>query len=273
MLPPHHASPLPSSKTGETRLIFPGGGIYALWQLGVVKALQQAYDLKQSSLSVSGASAGSIAAVMAICGVDQDSAVECAVKLADEACVFTRPGGLRGIWGNLIERWLDELLPGDCHTTCSGRVHISVTSLTTTFTPLRRHVVSTFHTKKDLIDACLTSVHIPFFIDGCFSHEYRGERCLDGSLLFFLQNAAWCKSDELGENKGAYVFNHCNDKVLMARKWGFIETVSKDAFLDMFSLGYEYGLQWSKRRQKHRPPARLERVWSYQDPADCLYVS
>jgi hypothetical protein len=265
MLPPPTNSSLPLSKAGETQLIFPGGGVYFWWQAGVVKALQQSYDLTNSSLSISGASAGSIAAVMAICEVDQDNAMKCAIKLADEAGVFTRPGGLSGIWGGLIKRWLEELLPEDCHVICSGKVHISVTSLTVTLVPLHRHVINTFHSKSDLIDACLASVHIPFFIDGNFSHEYRGDRCLDGSILFVLHNSAWCKKDEFGENQGAYIFNHCHDKKLMEKKWGFLETISKDAFSEMFSLGHEYGLQWVKRQNKYRPPKKLESVWSYGD--------
>jgi hypothetical protein len=190
-------------------------------------------------------------------------AMQVAIRLADEAGVFTRAGGLSGVWGGLIERWLEELLPDDCHVTCSGRVHISVTSLTVTFMPLHRHVIDTFYSKKDLIDACLTSVHIPYFIDGHFCRKYRDVNCLDGSALFFLHNTAWSTCTEFGENRSAIIFDQCRDKKLMAKNWGFLETISKDSFAEMFSLGYEYGLRWVKARNKIlRPPTCLERVWA-----------
>jgi hypothetical protein len=255
----------PNASQNEQLLIFPGGGIYFWWQAGLVKALQQRYDLQKHSLSMSGASAGSISCVMAICNVDMDHGMEVALRLADEASVFTRPGGLSGVWGGLIEKWLKELLPDDCHLTCSGKVNISVTSLTVTLVPLHRHVINSFESKQDLIDACLTSVHVPYFIDGNFFRKYRGEKCLDGSLLFFMHSIPWRTSYELGENPGACIFNHCNDQKLMQRNWGFLQTIDKKSFAEMFSLGYQYGLRWVKRQKYSIPPTRPESVWRHGD--------
>jgi len=33
----------------------------------------------------------------------------------------------------------------------------------------------------------MTSVHIPFFLDGRAVRDFKGGACVDGSLLFFLQ--------------------------------------------------------------------------------------
>ena len=256
---------LPHVATEQEMLIFPGGGIYFWWQAGVVKALQRHYNMKNDNLTLSGASAGSISCVMAVCNIDMDHAMNVAVRLADEAGIFTRTGGLAGIWGDLIETWLHELLPPDCHITCSGKVHISVTSLSASLRPMRRHVVNVFFSKSDLIDACLTSVHIPYFIDGEFSHTYRKEKCLDGSLLFFLQNSPWCACDEFGENHNAFIFDRCMDKKLMQRKWGFLETIKKEHFKEMFSMGHAYGLRWIQKQKKDLVPTLLQRVWSHHD--------
>jgi hypothetical protein len=95
----------------------------------VVKALQQRCDLNHEDIDLSGASAGSIACVMAACNVrvpgppprrssrraaaaaltgartacaaqvDMDHAMGVAMRLAEEAEVFTRSGGLAGVWG------------------------------------------------------------------------------------------------------------------------------------------------------------------------------
>ena len=89
---------LPCVATEQKMLIFPGGGIYFWWQAGVVKALQKHYNLKNDNLTLSGASAGSISCVMAVCNVDMDHAMNVAIRLADEAGIFTRTGGLAVIW-------------------------------------------------------------------------------------------------------------------------------------------------------------------------------
>jgi hypothetical protein len=36
--------------------------------------------------------------------------------------IWERPLGLAGVWGSLVERWLYDLLPGDAHQQCDGRV-------------------------------------------------------------------------------------------------------------------------------------------------------
>jgi len=99
MLPPYHNPNELISPADEQLLIFPGGGIYFWWQAGVVKALQQRYDLKKYNLSISGASSGSISCVMAMCNINMDYALNLALRMGDEAGVFTRSEGLSGIWG------------------------------------------------------------------------------------------------------------------------------------------------------------------------------
>jgi hypothetical protein len=258
-MPRSQPADAPAGSAAHTHLVFPGAGIYFFWQAGVVKALQEGYDLGRHNLAVSGASAGSISCVLAMCSVDMDRALELAVRLADDAGVFTRPQGLAGIWGHMIEDWLDTLLPDDCYLTCSGKVNISVTSLTATLVPLHRHVVNTFYSKKDLIDACLTSVYIPFFIDGHFCHTYRGEHYVDGSLLFFLHNTAWCASEALGESSGAHVFNHCDDHKLMQHHWGFLRALDRQSVAEMFALGHEYGTRWANQQQQQAHAAHSAR--------------
>ena len=75
-------------------LIFPGGGVFCWWCFGVIKSLKHlGYDLQHKDITMSGASAGSIACVLAACDVDMDVAMKLALQLADEAGVFTRKHG------------------------------------------------------------------------------------------------------------------------------------------------------------------------------------
>lgn len=98
-----HSSP-------STHFVFPGGGIFFYWQAGVVSYLrEQGYDLKDITLA--GASAGALTATLTAADVDFYDATQLALDLAEEAGVWDRRGGLQGVWGPIIERWLDEILP------------------------------------------------------------------------------------------------------------------------------------------------------------------
>jgi predicted acylesterase/phospholipase RssA len=252
--------------TKMEHIIFPGGGIFFWWQAGVVKALQQQYDLGRRDIIMSGASAGSITCILAACSVDMDAAMDAALRLSDTAGIFTQRRGLAGIWGDLIEKWLHEMLPDDCHVICSNRVNISVTTITTSFMPLHRRVINTFTSKQDIIDACLASVHVPYFIDGKFSRTYRGDTCVDGSFLFFLHNIPWSVTEQFDGTHRAMMVYHRNDKKLMKRKWGMFQTIDKESVLAMFSMGYNYGIQHRKQKQyKFDTPAKPMCVYKVGD--------
>ena len=87
-----------STASSSKLIAFPGGGLYFWWQAGYVQFLQQTPKCFENSL-LSGASAGSLTAVLAACGVDMDQAYESAYKICEERNVWTQPLGLMGCWG------------------------------------------------------------------------------------------------------------------------------------------------------------------------------
>jgi hypothetical protein len=221
----------PGSDTTQ-HLIFPGGGVIFWWQAGVIQALKERFDLKNGDFSMYGASAGSISCVMAACNVNMHDAMEANFNLPAKSDVFTR--------GRLVELWLQRILPHDCHTICSGKVNISITTITATCMPLHRKVVNQFSSKQDLIDACLTSSHIPWLLDGKFSRSFRGDNCVDGYLLFFLHNKPWA-GPEL--NQHALVLYHRDDTELMKHHWGTLHALDRKSLVAMFRMGHDYGIR------------------------------
>ncbi|GAB4818121.1 hypothetical protein N2152v2_005167 [Parachlorella kessleri] len=135
-----------------------GGGIFFFWKAGVLKYLTQHHDL--SSLKLRGASAGALIVALAACEVDIDRAVERAHELAVEYGVYSRPLGLAGVWGGLVRQWLYDVLPDDAHT---RRVVVTV------LPSLKPLLLDSFDSKEDVIDACMASAHVPFFLDGKLS--------------------------------------------------------------------------------------------------------
>ncbi len=102
--------------TRNTHLIFPGGGIFFYWQAGCVTYLREKnYNILDDGNTVkfTGASAGALCATLATTNVDFEQATELALSKAEDAGVWERPLGLMGIWGDMIETWLDELIPDD----------------------------------------------------------------------------------------------------------------------------------------------------------------
>jgi len=164
-----------------------------------------------------GVSAGALTATLAACDVDMrvrdrkprlatdraltppQASVDLAYALTLEMDLYKRKGGLAGVWGPLIKRWLHELLPEDAASVCSGRVGLFSLAL---WPPVPRTVfIGEFQSKDDLVEAAMASVHIPYFLDGrmtCVracarrgvhaltlppcSRRFRGMRCIDGSV-------------------------------------------------------------------------------------------
>ncbi|CAM9782980.1 unnamed protein product [Ectocarpus sp. 6 AP-2014] len=224
------ASPAVLPPSGKPVLSFPGGGIFFWWQAGVISALQERYNL--SSLDFVGASAGSLAATLAACDADMDLAMKLALDLCDTNEIWTRPLGLAGVWGAMVEDWLDELLPYDADVICRDRVHLLVIGIWPR--PFRRRAVSDFTSKSDLIKACMASVHIPWFMDKHFSARHRGGRFVDGSFRASREDLS------LGDDRPTVYFDYDEDEVMAARRGKFLSLTNQEGLLFMRQRGYEH---------------------------------
>ncbi len=112
-----------------THLVFPGGGIFFYWQAGAITYLrEQNYNLDTTAdnddqkLLFTGASAGALCATLTCTNVDFIAATSLALEKAEEEGIWDRPLGLYGIWGDIIEEWLYELLPNDSIDLVNDRV-------------------------------------------------------------------------------------------------------------------------------------------------------
>lgn len=90
--------------------------------------MREHYDL--SKVVFVGASASGLLSTLTACGVEPRKAIEGAKQIADEARIWDRTLGLLGIWGGLVERWLDRLLPDDAPQQCNGRVCLLLSHMT-----------------------------------------------------------------------------------------------------------------------------------------------
>mmetsp|Transcript_11166 Transcript_11166/g.30474 ORF Transcript_11166/g.30474 Transcript_11166/m.30474 type:complete len:424 (+) Transcript_11166:123-1394(+) len=208
-----------------------GAGIFFFWQLGAMKYLAERYDL--TKIPMAGASGGALAAVLAACGVKADDAIELAYKMSMEQNIWQRKTGLLGVWGAMIEKWLDQLLPDNAHELCRNRVTVVVTTL-----PDWSQVgISDFKDKEDLINACMASSHVPFFLDFKLTRQCRGRACVDGSFPDFFTGL----NSEILRAGGRVIFDYFDDKMLKRNgRMDMLEVKSYDEIRQMYAVGYDY---------------------------------
>jgi len=218
-------------------IIFPGGGLFFYWQAGVIAHLQrEGYDL--SSATLSGASAGALSATLAKTNVHPYDATELALKMSEEAGIWDRPAGLQGVWGGIIYDWLDQLLPEDAEKKVEDEeLHILVTPVPS-FGKTR---ISNFENRQDLIKANMASVHLPWFLDGNLTYNYRGKPHIDGSFLAQPSDYLPDKySNNNKEQSNELILGFRRDPVMKDRASEFIKLVSKQTIWDIVEQGEKH---------------------------------
>ena len=74
------------------------------------------------------------------------------------------------------------VLPEDVHVLASGRLNVSVVQCSTRKPFLRSVYVNEFESKDDLVQALLTSSHVPLYMNTRVTSTFRGQTCVDGGL-------------------------------------------------------------------------------------------
>ena len=220
----NNENPNPHPNPRQCRIVFPGAGLFFYWQAGAVQYLREAgYDL--SKVSMSGASAGAITATLAATRVDFNHATDVALRLGRDAGVWSRPLGLLGIWGDLIEQWLDEILPADAEVLANeNNLSILLTSLPT----LGKQRVSNFSDRNDLIRANIATIHLPLFLDGRFASRYRDSLHIDGSFLSSPKDH-FPSVQPAHDDSFLLVLDFEHDPLLKGKKKDFVRLASEDS--------------------------------------------
>lgn len=129
-----------------------------------------------------GSSAGALTAAILKTGGNFDRAAEYAIYQTTRERLWESPLGLAFVWGPIVREWLHEILPADSHG-CWKEIYLTATPINPWKPPRLLH---NFETKSDLIDACMASVHIPFFMDKRPYAKWRQQRFIDGSFWPFV---------------------------------------------------------------------------------------
>ena len=175
---------------------FSGCGWLFPFHIGVVEALVQRSLVNESTVWA-GTSAGSLVAAAMASGVSPRDMMDVALgvrrRLQAKRKMNRGPleslSRIRVVWGKAgtaVEGALISVLPQDVVSRCKGRFAVAVTPLRHKSDPwLHRReptLITEFEDRDDLIGACLCSSHIPFYVDGTYSREWRGKFYVDGGF-------------------------------------------------------------------------------------------
>mmetsp|Transcript_15159 Transcript_15159/g.22917 ORF Transcript_15159/g.22917 Transcript_15159/m.22917 type:complete len:283 (-) Transcript_15159:300-1148(-) len=240
---PQTSSTGDATNTKNTHLIFPGGGIFFYWQAGCISYLREKnYSLldDDNTVKFTGASAGALCATLAVTNVDFEEATELALRQSEEEGIWDRPLGLYGIWGGVVERWLDELIPADSvESLQDNRLSLLLTEVPS----FQTKKVSQFESKEDLIRCNMGSVHIPLFMDGKLTTEFRSKPVIDGSFRAELKDYHALKN-----SKDVIFFDWTKDPILNSRTLiDAVSTISKEGIWDLLEQGRSYAVTMEKR--------------------------
>eukprot|EP01038_Epipyxis_sp_PR26KG_P003971 gene3971-5691_t len=218
---------------------FSGAGIYFWWQIGCAKYMKENCDLTKFPSFV-GASAGSLTATLLATNTDLNSITSSAIDLSRKYDVYSRKTGLAGIWGGLLRLWLEEIIPNEdsFDKDMISKLYIAVTP-----TFKKSKLVTDFIDREDLINACLASCHVPLFLDGRPSTEFRGEQVIDGSFWYFVtkeRTSGLTIPENIQPEKVFWVDYVDDEQFLESVSGNFLELSSPDGLVDMMDAGYNF---------------------------------
>lgn len=171
------AEPLRAVREG-VGLGFSAGGFLFAYHIGTLMALDK-LGIVQPGSQMAGASAGSLVIACYNSGMDLNVVAESTYDFANNC----RREGTRHRLRSLLGAYLDKYLPKDAHKTCSGSTHVALTQAIPFWKPV---LVSSFHSREDLISALLASCHIPWYVDGRWVTKFRDRYYMDGGVLNFI---------------------------------------------------------------------------------------
>jgi hypothetical protein len=170
-------------------------GWLAVFQLGVVKLLQDTVDL--SSARIVGTSAGAAAGAVICCNFPAEVAAEamCQQEILSR-CDFTK-------MVPLMKEGLERLAPEGAADACNGRLGIVCTEVQVFPPKISTVEFKTYASRKDLVELLGATSHIPV-LGGFAPHLYRGRWLYDGLFtlpharvhdkdVFKISKMAWCE--------------------------------------------------------------------------------
>ncbi|XP_019375327.1 PREDICTED: patatin-like phospholipase domain-containing protein 2 [Gavialis gangeticus] len=158
---------------------FAGCGFLGVYHIGVASCLQErAPFLVANAKTIYGASAGALTATALVAGACLGEAGADIIRVSKEARKrFLGPLHPSFNLVKTIRSCMYKTLPENAHVASTGRLGISLTRVSDG----ANVILSEFHSKEELIQACVCSTFIPVYC-GLIPPSLRGVRYVDGGI-------------------------------------------------------------------------------------------
>ena len=154
------------------KLIISGGGARLSYLLGIKKYIEESNIIIDE---YAGSSSGALFAVIMACHLRNEDLIKVYQKLMKDD-IYKNNYKFK-----IIKKFLQIVLPKNCHELCSGKVRISISVFK--FPLLRNQIVNKFISKDHLIDIILSSCSFPYFINKNFFHKFNYTNSKGTSLV------------------------------------------------------------------------------------------
>ena len=164
----------------EIDIVVSGGALRGYFLLGARHAIEDRGDLEVRRYS--GTSAGAWAAMLMATGVSSGDwlrtytltqAASREAKAKGES-----PPALMEAYNEVVWPFLKTVLPPDAYKRCSGRLHVTITTLEK-MRPTKL-TVSQFASNEEIFEACVASSSVPLVTQKGFGQNYQNKRAFDG---------------------------------------------------------------------------------------------
>lgn len=129
--------------------------------------------------------------------------------------------------------WLNELIPDNISSLQIQNLHILITPI---LSPLNPIIISNIKNKEEMINACMASVHLPYFMNGNLTMKYNNQHFIDGSISSYFKNEIPFPSIL----QSVYKVDFRNDHEFQCYCLAPGELISKERAFQMMDYGYNF---------------------------------
>eukprot|EP00898_Chlorokybus_atmophyticus_P004363 jgi/Chlat1/4928/Chrsp31S04845 len=253
--PPLLSDTVALQPTAPLGFSFSAAGLLFPYHLGVVACLED-HGFMLDNTPLAGSSAGALVCGTVAAGIGVKRGMDMTKVLAADC----RANGTRHRLGAVLRRVLEDVLPENAHELVAGRIRVAVTDVF--YTP-RGVLLSHFNSRQDLIDALVTSCHIPSYLAPQFFTLFRGRYCVDGAVTAFMPDTTGQRTIRVSPFPASQMRmsnvqispdnNPQIARVPVLELLQYALVPPEDAMLDKFhDDGYQDALVWVKAEQALR---------------------
>lgn len=227
---------------------FSAGGLLFPYFVGNAVALKRLGLISEDTI-FAGASAGSLISSCLVCDIEPEVLMDTNLIMYRELREKGTIGNVRGV----VETYCHKLLPDDAHLRANNRLHVAIARVSRQRPFMQPVYINEFFSKEDLIQALLTSSHVPLYMNSKVTSTYRGRTCVDGGLMHFIPTPPCTNTVKIccfpalpfKADIAPGAFGECNYSLRQMLQFAILPP-NENKIVELFEMGVNDVLEWAK---------------------------